>query len=652
MIKYLNYDLELKFLNYFYWLMVTCTTETNRKPYIYYLLACMLIFGIQSKQVFAQPCNCPAYESQKNVKTKNKNDEKIFLAELENSKNPICQAKRFEWMVQDMLEHSKRIQNEFIESSLQKTYQIYADNKCPEESYLKYYMLLSLYYHNQSKYEQSVEICLKYLPIAEANNRYYEQAVCYTVLSSNFNRTKQSAKGLEFAQHAVKLLENIQNPWEKADVLAKISSRYLWRFQDTQDATLLDSSFLFCTQQLIIAKRLKDTSILITAYNRLNGIAYEKHQYPIALKYIDSCIQLFRDGADNSMKATTFGDKADILMELKNFTEAKKYADSCLHYHKLDNYPEYICNAYALLYQVNLAAENYKEAIDDMNHYHDIHDSLTALSRTKSISELELKYNKVKDEKTILELAQEKRIYLLISISALLGIFAIVFFFRQQSLKNKQTILETEQRLNRARMNPHFFFNALSSLQTFALQHNDGKAVAISISKFAHIMRETLESTYKEYVTIDQEITFLTEYMELQKMRFPQKYSYDIDFSNEIEPDEMIIPSMILQPFIENIIEHGFTSIDYPGNISIHFSTADKNIYIRIQDNGTGLDSHTKEKGKHISRASQIIQDRIYLLNQKLKTNANFTIENNTSEKGVIVQISLPLLFKDEINQI
>ena len=63
-------------------------------------------------------------------------------------------------------------------------------------------------------------------------------------------------------------------------------------------------------------------------------------------------------------------------------------------------------------------------------------------------------------------------------------------------------------------------------------------------------------------------------------------------------------------------------------------------------------DSHTKEKGKHISRASQIIQDRIYLLNQKLKTNANFTIENNTSEKGVIVQISLPLLFKDEINQI
>lgn len=632
--------------------MVICTTKTNRRPYIYYLLACLLTLNMATNKTHAQNCDCNEFESNKASLIHREVDEKIFLKTLENSNNPICQAKRFEWLALQKIEHSTPQKDELIENWLQQAYQIYTKNNCPQVKFLNYYMLLSTYYHNQSNYEKSVQICLIYLPIAETNNRYYEQAICYTILSSNFNRTKQSGKGLEFAQHAVKLLENIQNPSEKADVLAKISSRYLWRYQDTQDKALLDSSLQFCSQQLMIAKNIKDTSMLITAYNRLNGIAYEKHQFPLALKYIDSCIQLFRDGIDNTMKATTFGDKADILMELRNYTEAKKYADSCLYYHKLAEYPEYICNAYALLYQINFGAENYKEAIDDMNHYHDIHDSLTALSRTKTISELELKYNKVKDEKTIVELAQEKRIYLLIAISAILGIFTIVFFFRQQSFKNKQIILETEQRLNRARMNPHFFFNALSSLQTFALQHNDGKAVAISLSKFAHIMRETLESTYKEYVSIDQEITFLTEYMELQKMRFPQKYSYDIDFSNDIEPDEMIIPSMILQPFIENIIEHGFSGIDYPGHISIHFSCAEKNMYIRIQDNGTGLDSTQKEKGKHISRASQIIKDRIYLLNQKLKTKANFTLENNTTEKGVIVQISLPLLFKDEINQI
>ena len=99
----------------------------------------------------------------------------------------------------------------------------------------------------------------------------------------------------------------------------------------------------------------------------------------------------------------------------------------------------------------------------------------------------------------------------MLALAGLLALVGLMFFIRQQSLKSKQKILETEQRLNRARMNPHFFFNALASLQTFALQDNDGKSMASNLSKFSHIMRETLESTYKEYVTIEQEKEFLDE---------------------------------------------------------------------------------------------------------------------------------------------
>jgi sensor histidine kinase YesM len=144
-----------------------------------------------------------------------------------------------------------------------------------------------------------------------------------------------------------------------------------------------------------------------------------------------------------------------------------------------------------------------------------------------------------------------------------LAFIALGFFIRQQSLKSKHKILETEQRLNRARMNPHFFFNALSSLQSFALQENDGKALASNLSKFSHIMRETLESTYKEYVTIEQEKVFLLEYLGLQQIRFPSKFTYEINIDENIEPDEQIIPSMILQPFIENSIEHGFLGLSW-----------------------------------------------------------------------------------------
>jgi len=268
------------------------------------------------------------------------------------------------------------------------------------------------------------------------------------------------------------------------------------------------------------------------------------------------------------------------------------------------------------------------------------------VEKSKQVTELERKYSQAKNEKAIKELAQQKRIYVLLAIAGLLGLTVLGFFIRQQSLKNKQKILETEQRLNRARMNPHFFFNALSSLQAFALQDNDGKSMATNLSKFSHIMRETLESTYKEYVTIEQEKDFLQEYLSLQKMRFPQKFTYEITSGDSIAPDEMLIPAMILQPFVENSIEHGFTGITYTGHISIQFEKPGNDLEIKISDNGKGLSTIAKEEGGHISRASQIIKDRIYLLNLKLKTKASFTIENNKNEKGVTVLIRLPLLYK------
>jgi sensor histidine kinase YesM len=235
---------------------------------------------------------------------------------------------------------------------------------------------------------------------------------------------------------------------------------------------------------------------------------------------------------------------------------------------------------------------------------------------------------------------------------ALVGLFALVgliFFIRQQSLKNKQKVLEAEQRLNRARMNPHFFFNTLSALQTLSLEENDWKTMAKNLSKFSHIMRETLESTYKEYVTIEEENIFLKEYLELQKIRFPQKFIFEINLADNIEFEEMLIPSMILQPFIENSIEHGFKEIEYVGHIIIDFEKTHSNLIITIIDNGKGLDANAKNDKGHISRAGQIIKDRIYLLNAKLNTKAGFNIATDPQKNGVQVKITLPILYKEDI---
>jgi LytS/YehU family sensor histidine kinase len=113
---------------------------------------------------------------------------------------------------------------------------------------------------------------------------------------------------------------------------------------------------------------------------------------------------------------------------------------------------------------------------------------------------------------------------------------------------------------------------------------------------------------------------------------------------------------MIIQPFVENSIEHGFVGVDYAGKIAIHFTKDNKELLIQITDNGKGLSNVAKENNEHISRASQIIKDRIYLLNIKLKTKAGFSIDNaqhpadNSTGSGVIVKIHLPLLYKNQTN--
>jgi LytS/YehU family sensor histidine kinase len=337
-----------------------------------------------------------------------------------------------------------------------------------------------------------------------------------------------------------------------------------------------------------------------------------------------------------------------MLTGLKKYDEAIQYLNTAYELTKKTGnvYQERMMND--RFYEVYKAKDDPKKALVYLERFRVLNDSLIDKENSNAINEFEVKYNKLQDQQTIKDLAQQKQIYLLLSLAGLLGVIAIAVFLRQQSLRHKKNILETEQRLNRARMNPHFFFNALTALQKFALKENNGPAMASNLSKFSNIMRETLESTYKEYVTVEQEMEFLTQYLEVQRMRFPQTFSYEVSAAASMDIDEVLIPSMIIQPFIENSIEHGFAGIDYPGNIKVGFAIADKEMLIEIKDNGKGLVTVARENNEHISRASQIIKDRIYLLNIKLKTKAWFSIDNNSAGHGVMVKIHLPLLFKNQ----
>jgi len=575
----------------------------------------------------------------------NKEGEKISATILITSSNIFCKAKGYERVASDFL-NKKELDS--AESYLRQAETFYKQAACKEEQWFPVYKLRASLHFLKAEYQPALDYSLKVLAISQKDNNNQQEADILLSISNIFGRMGQSEKGLDYCRMAVPAIEKIKNPVDKADMLNKLGSRYYFFFQDTKNQSLLDAASVVFNEALTVANEINYRKGKQVSYNKMNTLAYRKKNYALALLYLDSSIAMHQPGENINILASSFGDKGNILLKMGKFAEAKKWADSCLYYNMQEKFPPLISNAYSLVAEIADSLGDYKTAYTSLYHEKKITDSLNTTDKTKAVNEVEKKYNQAKNEKTIKELSQQKLIYALLGLGGLLIAGLIAFYFRQQSLKNKQKILETEQRLNRARMNPHFFFNALTALQRIAMKENDGKALASNLSKFSNIMRETLESSYKEYVTVKQEMEFLKEYMEIQKMRFPQMFSYSLMVDGEMEPTDVMIPSMIIQPFIENSIEHGFADIDYPGEIRIDFKQVNKSILIEIQDNGKGLSLPGSKINEHISRASQIIKDRIYLLNIKLKTKADFSINNNKEGKGVIVKINLPLLYTNE----
>lgn len=207
------------------------------------------------------------------------------------------------------------------------------------------------------------------------------------------------------------------------------------------------------------------------------------------------------------------------------------------------------------------------------------------------------------------------KLLLTLVILALL-IFAVLFARRRfrNIATEERKFRETEFRLQNAelnslrnQMNPHFVFNSLNSIQNFIFK-NDVKNANHFISKLSQLMRESLQYTRLDFITLKEEIDFLKNYILLESMRFPDLFDFEVEMEKRVaaEVDNLQVPSLLLQPILENAIKHGFKNIDYKGNVVLRVhQSADNLLNFEIVDNGPGIepkvDSNTKVKNTNRS---------------------------------------------------
>jgi LytS/YehU family sensor histidine kinase len=220
-----------------------------------------------------------------------------------------------------------------------------------------------------------------------------------------------------------------------------------------------------------------------------------------------------------------------------------------------------------------------------------------------------------------------------------------------EKIAHERQIHELEQMALRAQMNPHFIFNCLNSVQQYIFSGNVAEANAF-ITNFSSLIRQTLYISGKKFITVDEEIKYLNSYLEIEQSKYENIFDFTIQKSETGEIEDIPIPPLLLQPYIENSIRHGVLNLTGArGLIEICFSLKNEQLYCVVKDNGIGREASMALKQKltpgHKSKGLELAQNRIESLNSIYNIFINVSIDdiNTSDERGTVVTIKFPLSY-------
>ena len=316
---------------------------------------------------------------------------------------------------------------------------------------------------------------------------------------------------------------------------------------------------------------------------------------------------------------------------------------------------------YYMLYHLKNAKGNSDEALKYYIAYSNAEDTVNKIRHSEELLQFQTNFeteryeeeiNNLEQENAIKELRLEQSTYLMTGLAGLVIIILLIalFIIRLNKLRDQQQTLVLQQKLFRSQMNPHFIFNSLTSIQNYIMDEEAHQASKY-LSRFAKLIRHILDSSVEEYVTLEEEISTIENYLELQQIRFKNKFEYSIEIDEKITPENINIPPMLAQPFIENSIEHGIKYRKTKGYIHIRFLLKNNYLVFEVEDDGVGRKKAQeilyKQNNEHKSLATAITYERIRVLNKKLRKKIILGIkdlvstENEPAGTKVILQIPI-----------
>lgn len=304
------------------------------------------------------------------------------------------------------------------------------------------------------------------------------------------------------------------------------------------------------------------------------------------------------------------------------------------------------------------ATGDFARALALRKKYEEVQDSLNQEKNRQRVLQLQTIYEVEKTEKELEQKAREKDIlqqrlaWLLIAL-LMVALGVLIFYLRNLKIRQreKEQMNQIEQKMLALQMNPHFIFNAISSIQNFLFDEKDTAAAITHLSTFATLMRQMLENSREKLIPLEDEIQFLENYLQLQKLRFDDQFEYEIHVHPDLDPERLSIPPLITQPFVENAIEHGKIYQVKNGKLKVVVRPKDHQLHIRIIDNGLGPEAVREQESHPIivkkkSLSIEITRERLQLMSKLMKQKFSLKIIPNTQDQnGTEVSLQVPFAY-------
>jgi hypothetical protein len=343
--------------------------------------------------------------------------------------------------------------------------------------------------------------------------------------------------------------------------------------------------------------------------------------------------------------------KGDKSRALKELLEAAAIADT------IDD-PKEQANAYlslADLYEKNGQSNNalgayrrYSEAVkkSEVQAVAKMEERSRLLKKQDDISQLssELYIDRSEDDAQRAIIARQQIVIIgLAAIVLLIGITSAFIYRSAQSSKRANQLLALKSL--RSQMNPHFIFNALNSVNHFIAQQDERTANRF-LSEFSQLMRLVLENSQEDFITLQKEQEILALYMKLEHYRFRDKFNYEIEIDSSINSESLLVPPMLIQPYLENAVWHGLRYRDTVGFLKLSMAKSNGSLMVTITDNGIGrkksAELKTENQKKHKSTGLKNIKERLEILNHVYRTHYEVNVTDGADGEGTVVEIRIP----------